>query len=81
MWARPTISRLNSRTSGYSVTGFSLKEEDEEEEEEELNNKKNIESEEENEPQLNDDIFDKPVSFGQKKNQKLFIISDGLPFH
>ena len=58
LWARPTISRLNSRTSGYSITGNSIKEEDEEEEDRNKN-----ESDDESEPKLDDDIFDKPVSF------------------
>lgn len=60
LWARPTVSRLNSRTSGLSFTGNSIREEEEEEDQ----NRKEAaiadreQSDEENEPKLNDDIFE-----------------------
>ena len=68
LWVRPTISRLNSRTSGLSFTGVSIREEDEAEDQlGELKGGHSLpdkeQSDEENEPKLNDDIFGdvKPV--------------------
>ena len=83
LWARPTLSRLNSRTSGYSVTANSIKEEDEEDE---YQNKNKDESDDENEPKLDDDIFDKPVSFLKKEQEHInycvlliSILKKGIP--
>ncbi|CAG2164179.1 unnamed protein product, partial [Oppiella nova] len=63
--SRPTMSRLNSRTSGVSFTNNSIREVDEEEEEEEeeeiqyrRKNRPKEDSDDETPPPLDDDLFE-----------------------